>query len=54
MKTEPIEKNAKIVNQYLSSKLRGNPKMLYEAAGHLITHGGKRLRPYMVMKSCQF
>ncbi|MDH3501043.1 MAG: polyprenyl synthetase family protein [Nitrosopumilus sp.] len=52
-KTKLIEKNAKIVNSYLNSKLRGNPKMLYEAAGHLIIHGGKRLRPYMVMKSCQ-
>ena len=52
-KTKPMEKNAKIVNRYLNHKLKGNPKMLYDAAGHLITHGGKRLRPYMVMKSCQ-
>ncbi|MCV0400003.1 MAG: polyprenyl synthetase family protein [Nitrosarchaeum sp.] len=49
----PIEKNAKIVNRYLNAKLKGNPKMLYDAAGHLIINGGKRLRPYMVMKSCQ-
>ena len=48
-----IEKNAKIVNKYLNSKLKGNPKKLYDAAEHLISHGGKRLRPYMVMKSCQ-
>jgi geranylgeranyl diphosphate synthase type I len=27
--------------------------MLYDAAGHLIVNGGKRLRPYMVIKSCQ-
>ena len=53
MKTSPIEENAKKVNQYLSSKLKGEPKMLYDAAGHLIVNGGKRLRPYMVMKSCQ-
>ena len=53
MRTSPIEKNAKIVNRYLNSKLKGNPKMLYDAAGHLIVNGGKRLRPYMVMKSCQ-
>ncbi len=52
-KTKPMEKNAKIVNRYLNNKLKGNPKMLYDAAGHLIIHGGKRLRPYMVMKSCQ-
>jgi len=48
-----IEKNAKIVNRYLNSKIKGDPKMLYDAASHLIIHGGKRLRPHMVMKSCQ-
>ncbi|QDI88636.1 polyprenyl synthetase family protein [Candidatus Nitrosopumilus sp. SW] len=52
-KTKQIEKNAKIVNKYLKSKLKGNPKKLYDAAGHLIVHGGKRLRPYMVIRSCQ-
>ncbi len=52
-KTNQIEKNAKIVNKSLNSKLKGNPKKLYDAAGHLIIHGGKRLRPYMVIKSCQ-
>ena len=52
-KTKQMEKNAKIVNKHLNSKLKGNPKKLYDAAGHLIVHGGKRLRPYMVIKSCQ-
>jgi len=52
-KTKQIEKNAKIVNKYLNSKLNGNPKKLYDAAGHLIVNGGKRLRPYMVIRSCQ-
>ena len=52
-KINQIEKNAKVVNKYLNSKLKGNPKKLYDAAGHLIIHGGKRLRPYMVLKSCQ-
>ncbi len=52
-KTRQVEKNAETVNRYLNSKLRGNPKRLYDAAGHLIVHGGKRLRPYMVIKSCQ-
>ena len=42
-KTRQIEKNAKTVNKYLKSKLKGNPKKLYDAAGHLIVHGGKRL-----------
>jgi len=52
-KTKQIEKNAKIVNKFLNSKLKGNPKKLYDAAGHLIIHGGKRLRPYLVIRSCQ-
>ena len=52
-KTKQIEDNAKIVNKYLNSKLKGNPKKLYDAAGHLIVNGGKRLRPYMVIRSCQ-
>ncbi|MCE9651591.1 MAG: polyprenyl synthetase family protein [Nitrosarchaeum sp.] len=52
-KSKTIEKNARIVNRYLNSKLKGNPKMLYDAAAHLIVHGGKRLRPHMVIKSCQ-
>jgi len=52
-KTRPIEENAIVVNKYLNSKLKGNPKKLYDAAGHLIVNGGKRLRPYMVIKSCQ-
>ncbi|MGY5148685.1 MAG: polyprenyl synthetase family protein [Candidatus Nitrosopumilus sp. bin_68KS] len=52
-KTKQIEKNANTVNKYLKSKLKGNPKKLYDAAGHLIVNGGKRLRPYMVIRSCQ-
>jgi len=52
-KINQIEKNAKIVNKSLNSKLKGNPKKLYDAAAHLIVHGGKRLRPYMVIRSCQ-
>jgi len=52
-KTKTIEKNAEIVNKYLNLKLKGNPKTLYDAAAYLIVHGGKRLRPHMVIKSCQ-
>jgi geranylgeranyl diphosphate synthase type I len=52
-KTKQIEQNAKIVNKHLKSKLKGDPKKLYDAAGHLIVNGGKRLRPYMVIRSCQ-
>ncbi len=52
-KTKQIEQNAKTVNKHLKSKLKGEPKELYDAASHLIANGGKRLRPYMVIKSCQ-
>jgi len=53
MKLTPIERNAKEVNKFLNTKLKGDPKILYDAAGHLIVNGGKRLRPFMVIKSCQ-
>lgn len=44
---------ARKVNGYLKAKLNREPERLYEAAAHLIVHGGKRLRPYMTIKSCQ-
>jgi len=53
IKNTKIEKNAKSINNYLLKNLKGNPKSLYDASSHLIIHGGKRLRPYMVIKSCQ-
>lgn len=53
MNKKQIEKNAQQINRYLVSKLNGNPTQLYKAASHLIVNGGKRLRPYMVMKSCE-
>ena len=48
-----IKKNAGFVNRFLKKELKGNPKQLYDAASHLILHGGKRLRPFLVLKSCQ-
>ena len=53
MKPNPIETNAKKVNRYVKARVGGKPEDLYEAAGHLIIHGGKRLRPYMTVRSCQ-
>ena len=53
MSSNSLLKNAKQVNRFLGTKLKGNPKQLYEAASYLIVNGGKRLRPFMVMKSCQ-
>ena len=52
-KTRRMQQNATAVNRHLRTKIRGEPKKLYDAAGHLIIHGGKRLRPYMVVKGCQ-
>jgi geranylgeranyl diphosphate synthase type I len=53
MDTKSLYENAKEVNRYLRNKLKGNPTQLYDAAAHLIVNGGKRLRPFMVMKSCE-
>ena len=53
MDKNAMEKNAARVNKYLLSKIKGDPKILYGAAAHLIENGGKRLRPFMVVKSCQ-
>jgi len=53
MNTNSLSKNAKEVNSYLTSKLKGNPIQLYTAASYLIVNGGKRLRPFLVTKSCE-
>jgi geranylgeranyl diphosphate synthase, type I len=53
MSFNSISKTAKKVNSFLLSRLHGNPEKIYEAASYLIEHGGKRLRPYMVIKSCE-
>ncbi len=52
-KLNKMIQNAKKIDSFLLSRLKGEPKDLYEAARYLIEHGGKRLRPYMVMKSCE-
>ncbi len=50
---DSMKKTSDIVNKHLIQNLKGEPDGLYEAARHLIVNGGKRLRPYMVIKSCQ-
>ena len=50
--SDSIKKNATSVNKFLKKEISGNPKQLYDASAHLIIHGGKRLRPFMVVKSC--
>ena len=52
-KPDPIKRNAEATDRYLASRIKGEPRLLYGAAAHLIKHGGKRLRPFMVVKSCQ-
>jgi|SRR5579885_165768 geranylgeranyl diphosphate synthase type I len=52
MNINEISKTARI-DSFLLSRLRGDPQDLYKAARYMIEHGGKRLRPYMVIKSCQ-
>ena len=47
--TDSIKKNAVFVNKFLKKELKGNPKQLYDAASHLILHGGKSLRPFLVL-----
>jgi len=53
MNSFQLKKTAKIVNRFLGTQIKGEPSQLYKAAAHLIVNGGKRLRPYMVVKSCQ-
>ena len=51
-KTE-IENYIQKINNYFISLLSGEPSELYEASSLYIRSGGKRLRPIMVIKSCE-
>ncbi|HXU95103.1 MAG TPA: polyprenyl synthetase family protein, partial [Candidatus Nitrosotalea sp.] len=53
MKLETLADTAAKIDSFLSHRLSGEPRDLYHASSYLIEHGGKRLRPYMVIKSCQ-
>lgn len=48
-----MEASASTVSDFLLSQLAGKPKELYQASAHNIKSGGKRLRPFMVIKSCE-
>jgi len=43
------------VNRFIERvvDLEREPKLLYQAARHIIDAGGKRMRPYLVLKSCK-
>jgi geranylgeranyl diphosphate synthase, type I len=50
---DDLESNASDVKESIISILKGEPNELYNASAHYITTGGKRLRPFMVSKSCE-
>jgi geranylgeranyl diphosphate synthase type I len=52
--SENLIASASKVDAYIFSLLEDRkPKVLYEAARHIFSAGGKRLRPYLVLKSCE-
>lgn len=50
---DELESNASTVNQYILSLLEGDPIELYRASSHYIKSGGKRLRPFLLIKSSE-
>ncbi len=50
-----IAESAEKVNKFIEKivDLKDEPEMLYRAARHIIDAGGKRLRPFLVLKSCK-
>ena len=50
---DELESNASSVNQYILSSLEGDPIELYRASAHYIKSGGKRLRPFLLIKSSE-
>jgi len=50
---DSIDVEAVRITRHLACRVKGSPPELYAAARHLIENGGKRLRPYMMLRSCQ-
>ena len=50
-----ITESAEKVNKFIETvvDLESKPKVLYRAARHIIDAGGKRLRPFLVLKTCK-
>jgi geranylgeranyl diphosphate synthase type I len=50
-----ISRSADKVNKFIETlvDLETEPKVLYKAARHIIDAGGKRLRPFLVLKTCK-
>jgi len=52
--SDKLRANASLVNDYIYGLLEPKkPEVLYEASKHNFLAGGKRLRPYLVMNSCE-
>jgi len=52
--SQKLEESSKKVDPLINLVLKPRrPEQLYEAARHIIEAGGKRLRPYLVLKSCE-
>ena len=52
--TQKLKANAENVEDFIYGLLEPRePEVLYEASRHLLAAGGKRLRPYLVMKACE-
>ncbi len=50
-----LAETAEKVNRFIAQvvDLESEPTLLYQAARQIIDAGGKRLRPYLVLKSCR-
>ena len=48
---EEIKHTAKMVDDYIIANIKGKPDSLYNASLHYIVNGGKRLRPFLTIKS---
>ncbi|MCS7142103.1 MAG: polyprenyl synthetase family protein [Candidatus Nitrosocaldus sp.] len=50
---QEIRSIARRVDEIINSTMKGEPSRLYSASLHYINSGGKRLRPYMLVKCCE-
>lgn len=51
--SQQLQSTASVVDEFILSMLDGKPKELYLASSHYIKSGGKRLRPFLAIKSCE-
>jgi geranylgeranyl diphosphate synthase type I len=53
MLEDSIRKTAEEVGSLLKASLAGNESPLYKSAYHLPSQGGKRMRPFLLVRSCE-